>query len=100
MLAERSGTLGIGESVAYTVITSGKNRHSLGDLEILVPNGYKAEGEKIQFTGVKRVMEKGNAMFLRYVSLKVPPSSAVDVSVTRRDQGTEAFECFFFLYPR
>lgn len=99
-LAGRKGTLQVGESATFTVETSGKTRYSLGDLEILVPEGYKAEGEKIHLTGVKRVVEKGNAMYLRYVSLKVPPKSTLTVAITRRDQGAETYECFFYLYPR
>lgn len=99
-LATRQGSLGVGQTIIYQVITSGETKYSVGDLEILVPEGYLVDGDKLKPTGVKPVPERGNAFFVRFIREKIDPGSKINITVTRNEKGAENYECFFYLYPR
>jgi hypothetical protein len=97
---QKKGKLAIGDSVSYTILTKGDTRLSLGDLEILIPVGYRLQGGHFKLTGTKTFRDTGKKIFLRYIKLKVKPGTSNKVKIKRGKTGDENYLIPIYLYPR
>jgi hypothetical protein len=91
------GRLKIGEKIVYCF---GAEMPGYGDLEVLVPMGFRAEGAGLVIAQGFKTFSDSDKRYMRYYAEKVTPKTRVEVTLLNKQSSTEEFECELYLYPR
>ncbi|MCP4900462.1 MAG: hypothetical protein GY906_26150 [bacterium] len=92
-----SGSLNIGEKAVYCF---GAEMPGYGDLEVLVPMGFRAEGMGLIVAQGFKTFSNSDVRYVRYYAEKLTPGTRVEVTLHNKQSSTAEFECEFYLYPR
>ncbi|MCP4896909.1 MAG: hypothetical protein GY906_08025, partial [bacterium] len=71
-----------------------------GDLEVLVPMGFRAEGMGLIVAKEFKTFSGSDVRYVRYYAEKLTPGTRVEVTLHNKQSSTAEFECEFYLYPR
>jgi len=91
------GSLKIGERIVYCF---GTEMPGYGDLEVLVPMGFRAEGAGLVIAQGFKTFSDSDKRYMRYYAEKLTPKTRVEVTLLNKQSSTEEFECELYLYPR
>ena len=91
------GNLKIGEKIVYCF---GAEMPGYGDLEVLVPMGFRAEGAGLVIAQGFKTFSDSDKRYVRYYAEKLTPKTRVEVTLLNKQSSTEEFECELYLYPR
>lgn len=92
-----AGSLKIGEKAVYCF---GAEMPGYGDLEVLVPMGFRAEGAGLVVAQGFKTFSGSDTRYVRYYAEKLSPETRVEVTLLNKQSTTAEFECEFYLYPR
>ncbi len=90
-----TGALAPGEKTTYCFALESPG---YGDLEVLVPVGFRIEGNGLQLTGMKNFAS--GETYARYAREKIPSATAIVITLTNKKAEEPDFECVIYLYPR
>lgn len=69
------------------------------DLEVCITPGYSLEGGGLSFGGQK-VFEGDKTRFKRFIKLKIPRGTKIEIKIRRGQNSPDDFRFIFKLYPR
>ena len=71
-----------------------------GDLEVLVPMGFRAEGTGLVVAQGFKTFSGSDTRYVRYYAEKLTAGTRVEVTLHNKQSSTAEFECELYLYPR
>jgi hypothetical protein len=88
-----SGRLAMGQSASHAILVC-----SRGDLEAVVPEGFRIEGDDFSFTGAKNY--PGGKFGLRWAARLTPGKLVKFRVIADKQQASEDYKVRYYLYPR
>jgi hypothetical protein len=88
-----SGKLAMGQSASHAILVC-----SRGDLEAVVPEGFRVEGDDFSFTGAKNY--PGGKFGLRWAARLTPGMLVKFRVIADKQQASEDYKVRYYLYPR